>query len=34
MQNIDRENFDDEALIRQIRQIFPPSNIYAVRYRV
>ena len=23
MQNIDRENFDDEALIRQIRQNFP-----------
>ena len=32
MQNIDRENFDDEDLIRQIRQNFRPSNICAVRY--
>ena len=32
MQIIDRENFDDEALIRQIRQNFPPSNICAVQY--
>ena len=32
MENIDRENFDEEALIRQIRQNFPPSNICAVRY--
>ena len=29
MLNIDRENFDEEALICQN---FPPSNICAVRY--
>ena len=34
MENIDRENFDKEALIRQIRQKFSLSNICAVRYSV
>ena len=32
MENIDRENFNEEALICQICQKFLPSNISAVRY--
>ena len=37
MENIDRENFDEEALIRQIRQNFPcqtfaPYGTYIVFY--
>ena len=32
MENIDRENFDEEALIRQIHQNFPPSNICTIQY--
>ena len=32
MQNFGRVNFDDSTCIRQIRQTFPPSKFYAVRY--
>ena len=32
MQNFGRENFDDSTCICQIRQTFPPSKFYAIRY--
>ena len=32
LQNNDRENFDDETLVCQICQNFPPSKICAIRY--
>ena len=32
MQNFGRENFDDSTCIRQIRQTFPLSKFYAIRY--
>ena len=34
MENVDRENIDELLEIRQIRQYFPPSKFYAVRYTI
>ena len=34
MQNFGREIFDDSTCIRQIRQTFPPSKFYAIRYYI
>ena len=32
LQNFGRKNFDDSTYSRQIRQTFPPSKFYAIRY--
>ena len=34
MQNFGRKNFDDSTCVRQIRQTFPLSKFYAIRYEM